>query len=397
MSAASETQLNAISPLELIIRDRIAVAGGIPFAEFMELCLYHPEHGYYMQQRQRIGRAGDFYTSSSVHALFGGLIARQLVQMWELLGKPERFVIAEQGAGEGHLCHDILDALSEAFPAFYACVSYHLVEISPDNRARQKQLLQRHNKRVVWSELTALSGMVGCILSNELLDAFPVEMVEMRAGALHEVFVVTAAGQLQEELRLPATDCLARHFDWLGVVLNEGCRAEVNLNGIRWIREIAGLLDRGFVLTIDYGYLAAELYAPWRSTGTLMCYYRHTSSENPYERIGEQDITAHIDFTALKQAGEECGLLPLFYGEQYRFLLGLGFVEALMTAQLREVDPQRSQALRMTLKNLILPDGGMGETFKVLVQGKGVGQPALLCARSVRDLPLPVESFVFNQ
>jgi SAM-dependent MidA family methyltransferase len=159
------------------------------------------------------------------------------------------------------------------------------------------------------------------------------------------------------------------------------------------MQEVGRLLGRGFALTVDYGYPAAELYAPWRRNGTLMCYHRHSSGENPYRHVGCQDITAHIDFTALQRAGEEVGLVPLWFGEQYRFLLSLGFVEALIELQAREPDEKNARALRLTLKNLILPDGGMGETFKVLIQGKGVGSPELLCARPLRSIPLPPAGF----
>lgn len=387
MNKSSPT--SELGPLEVVINDRIAMAGGIPFVDFMGLCLYHPLYGYYMVDRKRLGREGDFFTSSSVHVIFGRLIAKQLRQMWEILGCPGDFVVAEQGAGEGHLCLDILNAVQQDSPPFYASLQYHLLEISPDNRKRQAKLLQSHESKVAWSELGSLVGMEGCFLSNELVDAFPVHLVEMRDGELREVFVCIQDGMLREELRVPSTDALQQYFSWLGITLTEGQRAEVNLAAPEWIKQVATVLRRGFVLTIDYGYPAAELYAPWRTGGTLMCYHRHTASENPYERIGEQDITAHVDFTALQKSGKEMGLVPLFLGEQYRFLLGLGFVEELVEAQMRETEPTRAQALRLTLKNLILPEGGMGETFKVLVQGKGVGEPLLLCARAIRDLPMP--------
>jgi len=375
------------SPLEQLIRQRIVETGGVPFAEFMAECLYHPQHGYYMAPRNRIGREGDFYTSSSVHALFGRLIARQLRQMWEILGKGP-FAVAEQGAGEGHLALDILNGVRDEAPDFYAQLRYRLVEISPDNRARQGQQLAAHRERVDWCAAEELAGMEGCVLSNELVDAFPVHLVEKRAGELQEVFVVAAGDGFAEELRAPSTPRIAEHLRWLGAAPVEGNRAEVNLQAVDWIRDVGRLLRRGFVLTIDYGYPAAELYAPWRRSGTLMCYHRHSSSDNPYQYLGCQDITAHIDFTSLQRAGEEAGLVPLWFGEQYRFLLSLGFVEALLELQAREKDENRARALRLTLKNLIMPEGGMGETFKVLVQGKGVGTPELLCARPLRALPL---------
>ncbi|MBE0598104.1 MAG: SAM-dependent methyltransferase [Desulfuromonadales bacterium] len=375
--------------LEAIVRRRIADAGGIPFVDYMELCLYHPQHGYYMTERPRIGRQGDFFTSSSVHAAFGRLLARQLRQMWEILGEGE-FTVAEQGAGEGHLCLDILDAIAEEAPEFYRHLRYRLVEIGPASRGRQGDLLHRHRQRVDWCSLKELAGMQGCFLSNELVDAFPVHLLEKRDGELREVYVVEHGGQFGEELRPPSTPRLADHFRWLGIGPVEGNRAEANLEAVRWLHQVASVVARGFVLTIDYGYPAGELYAPFRRNGTLMCYSRHTATDDPYRLVGCQDITAHIDFTALQRAGEEDGLQTLYFGEQYRFLLALGFVEQLLELQAREADEQKARALRMSLKNLILPDGGMGETFKVLVQGKGVGEPSLHCARSLRDLPLPV-------
>jgi SAM-dependent MidA family methyltransferase len=387
------TAIESKPELEELIRRRIAEAGGgIPFAEFMALCLYHPEYGYYMAPRSRIGREGDFFTSSSVHSLFGRLIARQLRQMWDLLGRGP-FTVAEQGAGEGHLALDILDAVREEAPDFYTQLTYQLVEISPDNRARQEQQLAGHRQRIGWCVLEELAGMQGCILSNELADAFPVHVIEKHEGELKEVFVVEKGGDLSEELRPLSTPVIAEHFHWLGVAPVEGNRAEVNLQAVRWMQEVGRLLGRGFALTVDYGYPAAELYAPWRRNGTLMCYHRHAAGENPFQHVGCQDITAHVDFTALQRAGEEVGLSPLWFGEQYRFLLALGFVEALVELQAQAPDEKTARALRLTLKNLILPDGGMGETFKVLVQGKGVGSPELLCSRSLKSMPLPAAGF----
>jgi SAM-dependent MidA family methyltransferase len=354
----------------------------------MELCLYHPELGYYIRPRQRIGREGDFFTSSSVHALFGRLVGRQLHQMWELLGRGP-FAIAEQGAGEGHLCLDILDAAAEEFPEFYKEIRYFLVEISPDNKARREKMLTSHRGCTEWVSLESLAGMEGCFLSNELVDAFPVHLLEKQGQDLFEVFVTEAGGNFVEALRPPSTPAISEHFQWLGTAPVEGNRVELNLRAVSWMKKVAGLLKRGFVLTIDYGYPAAELYAPFRRNGTLMCYQRHTSSENPYERIGCQDITAHVDFTALQRAGGEEGLENLYFGAQYRFLVGLGFVEALMELESREADETRARALRLTLKNLILPEGGMGDIFKILVQGKGVGRPQLLCGRGIGQLPLP--------
>jgi SAM-dependent MidA family methyltransferase len=370
------------------LRAQIAASAGLPFADFMAACLYHPQYGYYMTPRARIGKGGDFFTSSSVHAVFGRLVARQLAQMAGLLGG-DGFEVVEQGPGEGHLALDILDALAAEFPSLYGRLRYTLVEVSPASRDRQAQRLASHAERVGWCNPDAWRLDNGCFLSNELVDAFPVHMVEKHAGVLREVFVVnTEHGGFAEELREPSTPALEDHFRWLGVSPVEGNRAEVNLVAPLWMRDVAGRLGRGYVMTIDYGYPAEELYAPHRRAGTLLCYRQHQADDDPYSAVGIKDITCHVDFTALQRAGEEAGLTALWFGEQYRFLLGLGFFEELLSLQERCTEEREARALRLKLKTLILPEQGMGETFKVLVQGKGVGQPELLCARPISSIPL---------
>jgi SAM-dependent MidA family methyltransferase len=373
------------NPLRQIIQHTIDERGGIPFGDYMELCLYHPQHGYYMSQRQRVGAKGDFFTSSSVHHLFGGLIARQLHEMWQLLGA-EDFTLVEQGAGDGFLALDILDTLAEQFPEMYERTHYVLIDVSEDNRQRQQQNLSVHSDHVTWQAFNDLQPFCGCFLSNELIDAFAVSLFEKHDGHYQEVFVVNGEDGFCEELRPADQDVLNRHFQLVGAALLEGNRGEVCFSAQRWMTDVAEKLQRGFVITIDYGYPAQELYAPFRRQGSLLCYYQHTANDNPYQNVGCQDITSHIDFTLLQRCGEQAGLDVLHFTEQYRFLIGLGFVEQLMALQAQETDPRRAMALRMTLKNLILPDGGMGETFKVLVQGKGVGHPALQCQRKISEI-----------
>ena len=374
------------SPLANLLHQQAQVAGGMNFADFMAQALYHPEFGYYMVPRDRIGKAGDFFTSSSVNALFGRLVARQLSQMAELLAA-DTFQIVEQGAGEGHLALDILDALLEEAPDLYARLTYTLVEVSQDNRKRQASILEAHAGRVFWSNEDEWSITSGCFLSNELVDAFPVHIVEKHGGALHEVFVTSRDGVFVEDVRGATDPCLAEHFSWLGCGPVEGNRAEANLAAPDWMRQVGQRIEQGFVITIDYGYPAQELYAPHRRTGTLMCYHRHQADDNPFDRIGEKDITAHVDFTALQKAGSEVGLNTLSFSEQYRFLLGLGFFEELVRLEAAAADEKEARALRLTLKNLIMPEAGMGETFKVLVQGKNVGTPKLLCSREISAIP----------
>jgi SAM-dependent MidA family methyltransferase len=375
------------SQMAALLHRQCLASGGISFAEFMAQALYHPRFGYYMMPRDRIGKLGDFFTSSSVNALFGHLVARQLSQMAELLpGDP--FQIVEQGAGEGHLAHDILDALAQTKPEIYAQLTYTLIEISQNNRERQAKNLDAHKSKVVWKDEADWLITSGCFLSNELVDAFPVHVVEKHSGTLKEVFVTSREGGFTEELRAIADPTLEEYFTWLGWGPVEGNRAEANLKAPAWMRQIGQRIKRGFVMTIDYGYPAQELYAPHRRTGTLMCYHRHQADDNPYERVGEKDITAHVDFTALQKAGSEVGLKPLWFGEQYRFLLGLGFFEELVRLEAAAVNENEARALRLTLKNLIMPETGMGETFKVLVQGKNVGDPELICFRDIGSVPI---------
>jgi SAM-dependent MidA family methyltransferase len=374
------------SQLAILLHQQAQASDGISFADFMAQALYHPKYGYYMTSRDRIGKAGDYYTSSSVNALFGRLVARQLAQMAELLSS-ETFQIVEQGAGEGHLALDILDALAEEAPELYARLTYTLIELSQDNRQRQAKNLDAHTDKVSWSDENNWSITSGCFLSNELVDAFPVHVVEKHSGVLKEVFVVSQDNTFIEEVRAATDPRLAEYFAWLDCAPVEGNRAEVNLAASDWIRQVGRRVEQGFVMTIDYGYPAKELYAPHRRLGTLMCYHRHQADDNPYDRVGEKDITAHIDFTALQKAGSEVGLETLSFSEQYRFLLGLGFFEELVRLEAAATDEKEARALRLTLKNLIMPEGGMGETFKVLVQGKNVGTPELLCSREIGAIP----------
>jgi SAM-dependent MidA family methyltransferase len=169
----------------------------------------------------------------------------------------------------------------------------------------------------------------------------------------------------------------------VAVELHPGQQAEINLNAARWLASAAQALEKGFILTIDYGYPAAELYTPRRKLGTLLCYYRHQVEENPYRRLGLQDITAHVDFTTLMKCGEELGLQNVWFGEQYRFLLSAGIIEEIEEIERSEKPEEEKLRLRLTLKKLIMPEGGMGDTFRVLIQSKRVDSPALLCQRRI--------------
>ena len=362
--------------LRQIIAEEIRAKGPLPFARFMEICLYHPQYGYYASGRGRRGREGDYYTSPTVHPIFGALLGKQLAQMLRILGAGA-FEVVEMGGGEGYLCMDILDYLQQEEPQFYDRLRYRMVEISPVVIERQRRLLAPHEAKVAWHQPDEMTDqkIQGCFLSNELVDSFPVHRVVMEAGALREIFVDLDKGGIKEVQGDASTPELVEYFRRLGITLAEGQQAEVNLEALRWLQGVAQGLEQGFVITVDYGYPAEELYSPLRHAGTFLCYQGHRVLSDPYACPGLQDMTAHVDFTSLIACGEGYGLQLTGLVPQYRFLLALGILE--QVARVGEGKEEgEAMAERLTIKNLILP-GGMGETFKVLIQHKGIAKPQL--------------------
>lgn len=373
------------------ILSQIEKRGSIPFSQFMEWCLYHPDYGYYRSERMNIGRDGDFYTSPCVHPLFGGLIAKQLSQMSEQWGGPF-FDVVEQGGGRGFLCEDVLQWAKKNSSVFYQRLRYHLIETSPFLLKEQRERLGEHEKegKVFWMDPEAFEEgralVEGCFLSNELVDAFPVHQVIFDRGNLKEIYVTQDHGQLKEQWGKLSDPRIVSYFQSMGITLQEGQRAEVNLKALDWMEKVARCLKKGFVLTIDYGYLAKELYGSHRREGTLLCYTQHQTSENPYERLGEQDITSHVNFTGLIQKGEEVGLRFTGLVPQYQFLIALGLLQE-MESLGREMSEMDALQLRLSLKHLIEPEMGMGEVFKVLIQHKGMDQPRLDGLRDLNSIP----------
>jgi SAM-dependent MidA family methyltransferase len=373
------------------ILSQIEKRGSIPFSQFMEWCLYHPDYGYYRSERMNIGRDGDFYTSPCVHPLFGGLIAKQLSQMSEQWGGPF-FDVVEQGGGRGFLCEDVLQWAKKNSSVFYQRLRYHLIETSPFLLKEQRERLGEHEKegKVFWMDPEAFEEgralVEGCFLSNELVDAFPVHQVIFDHGNLKEIYVTQDHGQLKEQWGKLSDPRIVSYFQSMGITLQEGQRAEVNLKALDWMEKVARCLKKGFVLTIDYGYLAKELYGSHRREGTLLCYTQHQTSENPYERLGEQDITSHVNFTGLIQKGEEVGLRFTGLVPQYQFLIALGLLQE-MESLGREMPEMDALQLRLSLKHLIEPEMGMGEVFKVLIQHKGMDQPRLDGLRDLNSIP----------
>jgi SAM-dependent MidA family methyltransferase len=358
-----------------LIRAEIAVHGPITFARFMDLALYAPGAGYYMRDADRIGARGDFYTSSTLHTLFGESIARQIAEMADRVGE-DSFTVIEQGAGRGALAFDVVNVLSRA-PCGPA-IRYVIVEKSPAMIAQQRRVLAPWlgSGIVSWADALPVEPIAGCVLSNELVDAFPVHRVVVREGALKEIFVDVADEALVERLGEPSTPELAAYLARVGASLAEGQQAEINLAAIAWMRAVGRALRRGYVLTIDYGYPAEELYAPHRTRGTLLAYYQHRTGEAFYERVGRQDLTAHVDFTTLAWAGREVGLEVEGFTHQTSFLLGLGAHEtAERVLDAAADDAERERALA-GIRGVLDPEG-MGRIFKVLIQRKGLAPAAL--------------------
>jgi SAM-dependent MidA family methyltransferase len=323
------------------------------------------------------------------------MVAKQIHQMWALMGETSGFRIVEFGSGKGLLCHDILRYLRKENPDFFESLSYRMVETSPFSRREGENLLLENGfgEKVQWvttKELESKNSRVqGCILSNELIDSFPVHLVTLREGYLREIYVTHGDGGFREEIGALSSDKLGNYFEELGVFLNEGQRAEVNLMALDWMEMVSRILTKGFVITIDYGHEAENLYSPFRRNGTLLCYHGHTWNDNPYERIGLQDITSHVDFTSLMTKGKEMGLRRAGFTTQYRFLLGLGFLKELERLCGENESSLEGIRNRLAMKTLILPDGGMGDVFKVLIQHKGLDNPQL---DGLRDMK-PSEGF----
>lgn len=374
------------SQLQDILAARIAEGGRITFAAFMEACLYEPGLGYYTSPGRKVGAEGDFYTSISVHAAFGRVIAREVAQMWRCMGSPAKFTLVECGAGNGRLACDILDYLAEREPTMYGGLSLVLVEREPSLEQAQAGVLAQHLEHVRWLPPDEFYGgsftFSGCLYTNELVDALPVHRVAMTEEGLQEIYVTLKDGELMEEAGPLSTPAIAEYLQRLGIQLLPGRQAEINLNALEWLGTVAKILQQGFILTIDYGYSAEDLYAPHRTRGTLLCYHRHQTEENPYIRLGQQDITSHVDFTSLMQRGEELGLHSEWFGEQYRFLMGAGIIKELEESERSDVSDEEKLRIRLALKKLIMPEG-MGGMFRVLVQSKGVAEPRLLCGRPI--------------
>jgi SAM-dependent MidA family methyltransferase len=360
-----------VTPLAGLLAERIRRFGPMTFADYMRECLYHPLHGYYSKAESE--RFADYYTSVDVHPIFARLLARQFAEMWESLSRPAEFMLVEGGAGVGRFAAQVLDFCEAKLPDFYAALRYVAVERSASRREQATIRVKRH---AVSGHVTAPAEIpahiaAGCFFSNELVDALPAHRVVMHSGAMNEIFVGFQDGRFVDALSPLSTCAISEYFAAQGITLCEKQHAEAGLEACDWITEIGRRLERGYVLTIDYGHPAADLFDEHHMRGTLVAYQDHRVSEDFYASPGEQDLTSHVNFTALESWGKRAGLKIAGFTSQTAFLMALGmrneFADLYDEGQ---TEAERTKA-RLQLKMLIHPEG-MGERFQVLLQRKGV-------------------------
>ncbi|MBO8162232.1 MAG: SAM-dependent methyltransferase [Brevibacillus sp.] len=362
--------------LEQIIQREIAAAGGVlPFVRFMELALYHPRHGYYMTDRPKVGKEGDFYTSPTVHPVFAETVADAIIAM--LAGSRwERPALVEAGAGTGSLLASVLEQIKRAAPTLYTALQVIVIETSPYHRSLQQQALASFSGEKRWyasiEEAAEHERVDGVLLSNEWFDAFPVHLLEKSGNGWQEVGVAwDAQAACFVKRYLPQlTPAAAAYLREKEIDLAAGARMEANPAVRQVMLAIARLLREGYVITIDYGDTDEGMYHPSRHNGTLLCYRRHQVHDNPLLDPGEQDITAHVNYSDLMRWGEQAGMETVAFMSQERFLLGSGILAKLVEHTDR--DPFTSDAMRRNRAILQLIDpGGMGGIFRVLIQRKG--------------------------
>ncbi|MGA8270618.1 MAG: SAM-dependent methyltransferase [Candidatus Sulfotelmatobacter sp.] len=359
-----------MNPLRKKIEQEICQRGPIPFSRYMELCLYDPELGYYSRNAEQFGKAGDFYTSSDLHAVFGRLLTRQFEEMWRALGSPQQIELVELGAGRGLFAQDVLDWSEKTFPDFFTALRYVLIESSPALRQRIETTLSRHLESGRATLEHGSSCAAAIVFANEFFDALPVEILSTKGSLRIDV----RDGRFIETWAPPSPDEL-EFLDRYSVLPEADERVETPLAAQQSMDHIAAGLHRGFFIAVDYGYTREEQLAG-RHRGTLKALRQHSVSGTPYEAPGEQDVTADVNFTALAAAAEKHGMHTHKLVTQSQFLMGIGeanqFADAFEECRL----PQERAKVALQLKHLVTP-AGMGESFHVLVGSKGMERETL--------------------
>ncbi len=368
----------AQTALERKLISRIESRGAMTFRDFMQAALYDGELGYYNTERLKIGAAGDYYTVSNVHPAFGAVLAQAFVELWKRLDNENRlpFILVEMGAGTGQLAFDVLSALRQEHREIFAQTRYTIIEQSPAMRARQEAMLKDFDGQVGWCDFGELQPQTAIFFSNELVDALPVHRLRFTGETLEELYLTVEgdASMAQPRLTLvwdkPSKPELIDYLKRSEAKFFDGQMIEINLEAIGWLKQLAYLIEKGFLVTVDYGDLAHHLYSLDRREGTLRCFYQHTMTDNPLARLGEQDITASVNFSALIDYGADYGFEKVSYERQTQFLFRYGLIERI--AAMEASDTIDDLQKRLALKNLFVP-GGVSDNFRVLIQQKVMG------------------------
>lgn len=381
--AATET------PLAPLIREEIEAAGGrITFARFMALALGHPEHGYYCREHLAWGRDGDYETSPEVHPIFGYLWARQIEECWQRLERPEVFDLVEVGAGSGAFSATMLTWLRERAPECFAATRATLLDGHPHRLEAQRRTLEARNleasHRLVEDWLTDTEPITGVVISNEFFDALPVHLIERQGEELREWYVETQGASFALVQGAASTPDLDAYFAALDLRPGDECRAEVNLAAAEVMRRIAVRIDRGYVISIDYGHEASDLYASWRRMGTLMAFRDHSPQPNPLADPGLIDLTAHIDFTTVAAAAADAGFETAPTVSQAEALTVLGLPEAMQAAAERAHEDVARFAEERRAASTLTDMEGLGR-IRVLALAKGASLDGLRCLRSISE------------
>lgn len=348
--------------LQKYVENLVRENGRITFAQFMDIALYKEGQGYYQKQNP-FGQQGSFYTSVNASESFGRTLARSFMYLTQLYGLPH--VFCEMGAGSGMLANDILNFVKETNQLFYQSLKYIIIEKSGYLIDRQKSLIEKeHPGKAVWMGFDELSDFSGVFYSNELVDAFPVHRVIRMNGELRELYVDWVDGALRFNPGELSTPELAEFLDNINLKVTETQIVDINLDLRRWVEALADKMKKGIVVTIDYGFEAPMLYQSYRRDGTVTCYHNHRQNNDFFVNIGYQDITAFVDFTSLSLYGAKNGLEPMAFLPQWLYLVQSGILDEIKSAP--------TDLAKASVKSLIMPEGGFGTNFQVLIQGKGV-------------------------
>lgn len=358
-------------PLARRLRGRIEREGALSFHDWMKAALYDEREGYYCRAHpERWGRAGDYRTSPERSFLFAATFARFFAALYEESGEPANWTIWEAGAGAGHFAQGVLETLERSFPQIFSATHYFIDETSAATLALAQERLASFGSRVEQRNLFEnIAPSESCILfANELLDAFPVHRVLVRDGHLRELFVGTNdTGAFMWVEKNPSTPLLYEYLERLNIELSEGQVAEINLQATDWLKRAAQTFNSGYLILVDYGAEARELYdMSLRPVGSLRAFRRHHFAADVLLEPGEQDITTTVDWTTVKRVCREAGLEIVSFERQDQFLIRAGLLEELSRLMAETTSEAASLSLSTTAREMILP-GGMSESFQVLV------------------------------